>query len=95
MKTTVYTYVNRKVVLVEKPRFYFLKDKAEFDAVVDDLIEIDAVSSPADLTFPCILELRKGFSISLKEVTVEQALKAIQGASKDLETYKQKLVKFL
>lgn len=40
------------------------------DNLIDELIDIDAVSSPVDLTFPVMLEVEDGFAPSLIEADV-------------------------
>lgn len=95
MKTIIYTYKKKEVVLIEKPRFYFLENEEELKKITYDLMEIDAVTYPTHLDFPCILELQKGFCFYLKEVKANEVVKAIQQASKDLEICKRKLVNFL
>lgn len=69
MKSVVWTYNdNKKPIVYELDRYYFVKNQRQFDKLVDKLLDIDAVFSPADLSYPVILELESGFSITLKKV---------------------------
>lgn len=92
METTIYTYVNQRVVLFTRPTFYFLKNQKAFDKLIDKLLDIDAVSSPADLKFPCVLKLEPGFSVNLRKSSVKEYEKTlasvIQKAEKELKTIK-------
>lgn len=100
MIATIYTYRNRKVVLVQRPEFYFLKDKQDYDKLVDSLLDIDATSSPSELKFPCVLRLETGFAPNLVETSVEEYEKAIKNHEdfihqhqKHLQLYKNEVIK--
>ena len=66
MKTIIYTYRNRKPVFFELDRYYLLKTGNEYTALVDMLLDIDAVSVPFfpedRIKFPVLLELKPGFA---------------------------------
>lgn len=66
MKTTIYTYRNEKVVLLEADKYYYVENKKQLDEVIDNLIQIDAVSSPSRISYPCILKLKSGFGCELE-----------------------------
>jgi len=70
MKTTFYTYRNQKLHLVEKDRFYLVKNKKELDLLIEELLHYDAVTTPYDQDpkFPMLLELQSGFAPVLKYV---------------------------
>lgn len=65
MKTTIYTYRKKQVVLVEVDKYYHVENKNQLDKVIDSLIEIDAVFTPTEISYPCILKLKSGFGCEL------------------------------
>lgn len=76
LKTTVYTFKNKKPVFYEVQRFYKVKNESDLDKLINQLLDlnIDAVSSPCyeNLNFPCILEMQSGFSLKLKEINYKK-----------------------
>jgi hypothetical protein len=65
MKTIIYTYANMKPVFFELDRYYYIKSEKQLDLLIDKLMDIDAVTSPTELKFPVMLELKSGFSPNL------------------------------
>lgn len=86
LKTTIYTFKNKKPVFFDLKRFYKVKNQKEMDKVVNNLmnLNIDAVSSPCpeDIVFPAVLELQSGFSLSLKNVNKKRLRKEIKKLKK-------------
>lgn len=93
MKTTVYTYRNKQVALFQVPSFYLVKNKAQLDKIIDDLMKIDAVGSPHDdkLTYPCVLKMVPGFGPNLVVSTKAEYQKALAEEQKTLEIASKKL----
>lgn len=65
MKALVWTYENKKPKAYLLDKYYYIKNKDEMDRLIDKLLDIDAVSSPANLVFPVLLELEDGFAPTL------------------------------
>lgn len=86
MKTTVWTYRNKRVVLFEKDKFYFLKSKKDLDSLIEDLLDIDAVSHNVEDTdsYPMVLKLKAGFSPQLKKVSLKEYKKELVKASEKI-----------
>lgn len=86
MKTVIYTYVNRKPKFFTLDRFYVIKNKKQYNQLIETLLDIDAVSSPHDpntdtVSYPIVLELSSGFAPNLSEVskkTVKKEAKKLQ-----------------
>lgn len=86
MKTTIYTYRNKKVVLITRPRFYVVRNQKELDEVIDGLMDVDAVISPVgEVPFPAVIELESGFGPNLLLSTKRQMKKALAQARKELD----------
>jgi hypothetical protein len=67
MKSYVWTYnKNKKPVGREYDRYYLIKNEKQMDDLIKKFIEIDAVTIPAALTFPVMLELVSGFAPQFK-----------------------------
>lgn len=71
MKTSVYTYKNKKIRLITLPKFYLLESKQEYKALIDKLLDIDAVFSPAKLTYPAVVRIKQGFGVELEPVRMK------------------------
>jgi hypothetical protein len=67
MKSYVWTYnKNKKPVGKEYNRYYLIKNEKQLEDLIEKFIEIDAVITPATLTFPVVLELVSGFAPQFK-----------------------------
>jgi hypothetical protein len=86
MKTTIYTYKNKKPVFFDLPRFYKIKSAKQYENLIQKLLDIDAVTSPHSPDeveiYPIYLELRSGFAPSLDEVTKKHIQKQIKKLKK-------------
>lgn len=81
MKTVIWTFENKRPKTYTMDRYYYLKSKAELDKLIDKLLDIDAVTTPANLTFPVMLELQDGFGPDLvraDHLKMRQELKKLQ-----------------
>lgn len=84
MKTTIYTYRKKQVVLVEVDKYYHVENKNKLGKVIDSLIEIDAVFTPLDISYPCILKLKSGFGCEL-------VVSDTQSVQRDLDKLKKQV----
>lgn len=89
MQTSIYTYRKKKVVLFTLPQFYYLNSKIEFDQLVNKLLDIDAVASPSDLTFPCLLKLESGFSVTLTKASPQEFFQSLQAENSQVAEFKK------
>ena len=92
MNTTIYTFRNKKVVLISEPRFYILKSWQEFSDLVDKFLKVDMVATPVDIQkdskFPLYLELQPGFGVNFRHVSlnrIKEDLKKERERLKELE----------
>ena len=70
MKSLIWTFVKRKPQAFLVDRYHYIKNQDELDDLVEELLDIDAVSTPVDLTFPVMLEVENGFAPSLIKADV-------------------------
>jgi len=94
MISTVYTYRNKQVVLFHKPKFYYIKNKKALSILIDELLEIDAVATPCDLNFPCVLELQTGFAPKLNLSSLKEYSKSMSKHFKNIKK-EHKLIRSL
>lgn len=94
MKTTVYSYRNKKVVLFNCDSFYLINNKKEYDKVVDNLMTIDAVTVPYDLTFPCVLKLKPGFTPTLVKSSLDEFKKQLSEEKKKNDLLDKQITSF-
>lgn len=92
MKTIVYTYQDQKPVFFELNRFYKISSKREVDRLINSLLNIDAVFTPASIgkKFPIFLELKPGFACDLKLTNKKQILREIKRAKAVLKLDKKR-----
>ena len=58
MISKIYTFRDKKKVWVEVPALVRLKSKKQMEKLVDCLLDIDAVETPAeDFQFPCVVKI--------------------------------------
>jgi hypothetical protein len=91
MKTIIYTYKNFRPVFFELDRYYLLRTEAEYDVLIDKLLDIDAVTTPdwpkGVIPFPVILELKAGFTPRL----VQANLKKMKSQQQELKRLRKSL----
>jgi len=87
MKSYVWTYRNKRPVGKEFKRFYVIKNEKQLDDLIEKFLDIDAVTIPAGLKFPVVLELENGFAPSVKEVNLKKLSKEL----KELQTLVKKM----
>jgi hypothetical protein len=75
MKTVIYSFENKKPKFFELDRYYYIKTQKQLDKLIDKLLDIDAVCTPAALTFPVVLELKSGFAPTLVRVSHKALVK--------------------
>ena len=92
MNTTIYTFRNKKVVLINEKRFYLLKSWQEFSDLVDKFLKVDMVVTPFDIQrdskFPIYLELKSGFGVTFHHAnkkSIKEALKKSKEELKEIE----------
>jgi len=105
MNTSIYTFINKKVVLVNEngqvpQKYYILKNWQEFSDLVDKFLKVDAVATPADITkdskFPIFLELKSGFGVNFKYADinkVKEEMTKLKSQIKELESALKSLKK--
>ncbi len=95
LKSTVWTYRNKKQVFINADRFYVANSKKELDKIIYSLTDIDAVTHPTlpdDVKYPIYLELENlSFGPSLTWVEKSVVQKAIVETEKSLLKLKGKL----
>ncbi len=65
MKSVIWTFENKRPKIYSIERYHYIENRKQLDKLIDKLLDIDAVSSPADLRFPVMLELEDGFAPNL------------------------------
>ena len=58
MISSIYTFRNKQKVWVKLSSYVFVKSKKQFENLMDNLMDIDAVSYPEkDFNFPCVIKI--------------------------------------
>ena len=65
MKSTVWTYRAEKPKCFLVKRYHYIENQDELNKLIEKLLDIDAVMHPADIKFPCMLEVEDGFGVGL------------------------------
>lgn len=96
LKSTVWTYRDKKKVFIQVDRFYVANSKKELDNIIFALTDIDAVTHPTlpdNVEYPIYLELENlSFGPSLTWVEKSVVQKAITETEKSLLKIKGKLM---
>lgn len=90
LTSIIYTYVDKKKETFEVPRFHFIKSKRQYDKLVDQLLDIDAVSFEDGLgeSFPVLIEVENNtFGPIIRYAKISQ----LEALSKELEALSSKI----
>lgn len=98
MKTAVYTFKNKKPILIEVNKYYFLKNNKELNDLVYQLSEIDAVAYPTSeeiKKYPIILKIKKlSFGFNFEIATPKEYLAELKSSKRIIDKNIEQLEKY-
>lgn len=81
MKSIIYTFKDFRPVFLEADKYYTVSNQKQLDVLIEQFIDFDAVSTPAEVSFPVTLELLNGFTpkfIKANKKNMKSQLKKLQ-----------------
>lgn len=93
MKSIFWTFKNKEKIFIERDRFNYVRNKEDYEKLIDDLLQYDAVASPHSpedsIKYPLVLELKNGFAPVLEKVNKKDLNKILNNEEKNLKKWKK------